>query len=48
MPMFEGARGVTVSGGNFDDISEDMVINDSSSHTTNRGSFNTMNNLGKN
>ncbi|EDR13306.1 uncharacterized protein LACBIDRAFT_322856 [Laccaria bicolor S238N-H82] len=40
MPMFTG---VTFSGGNFDDVSEDMVINDSSSHTTNRGSFNTMN-----
>ena len=40
MPMFEGAMGTTVS--------DDMVINDSSSHTTNRGSFNTMNNSGKN
>ena len=40
MPMFEGATGVTVSG--------DMVIDDSSSHTTNRGSFNTMNNSGTN
>ena len=40
MPMFEGTTGVTVSG--------DMVINDSSSHTTNRGSFNTMNNSAKN
>jgi len=39
MAMFEGATGVTVSGGN----SGDMVINDSSSHTTNHGSFNTTN-----
>ena len=48
MPMLEGATGVTVSGANFDDVSEDMAINDSSSHTTNRGSFNTMNNSAKN
>lgn len=43
----QGAPGVTVSGGNFDGVSEDMVVNDSSSHTTNCGSFNTMNS-GKN
>jgi hypothetical protein len=43
MPMFEGATGVTVSGGNFDDVFGDMVIDDSSSHTTNHGSFNTTN-----
>ena len=48
MPMIEGATGVTVSGANFDDVSEDMVINDSSSHTTNRGSFNTMSYSSKN
>ena len=48
IPVFEGATGVTVFGDNFDDVSEDMVINDSSSHTTNRGSFNTMNNSAKN
>jgi len=41
--MFEGASGVTLSGGRFNDVSGDMVINDSSSHTTNRGSFNTTN-----
>ncbi|KIK00274.1 hypothetical protein K443DRAFT_679272 [Laccaria amethystina LaAM-08-1] len=43
MPMFEGATGVTVSGGSFDDVFGDMVINDSSSHTTNHGSFNATN-----
>ena len=47
MPMFEGATGVTASGGNFDEVSEDMVANDSSSHTS-CGSFNTINNSGKN
>jgi hypothetical protein len=43
MPMFEGASGVTLSGGEFNDVSGDMIINDSSSHTTNHGSFNTTN-----
>ena len=43
MPMFEGATGVTVSAGNFDDVSGDMLINDSSNHTTKHGSFNATN-----
>lgn len=41
--MFEGASGVTVSGGSFNDVAGDMTINDSSSHTTNQGSFNVTN-----
>jgi hypothetical protein len=44
MPMFEGATGGTVSGSNFDDVFGDMVINDSSSHATNHGSFNSTRN----
>ena len=43
MPMFEGATGVTISGGNFDDVSGDMFINDSSNITTKHGSFNATN-----
>ena len=43
MPMFEGATGVTVSGGNFDDVSGDTLINDSSNHTTKHGSFKAIN-----
>lgn len=43
MPMFERATGVTISDGKFNDVSGDMTINDSSSHTTNHGSFNTTN-----
>ena len=43
MPMFVGATGVTTSCGNLDYVSGNMVINDSSTHTTNHGLFNTTN-----
>ena len=40
IPLLDGG---TIFGGSFNDVSGDMVVNDSSNHTTNHGSYNTTN-----
>ncbi|EDR13232.1 uncharacterized protein LACBIDRAFT_308846 [Laccaria bicolor S238N-H82] len=41
MPFFQGASGITISGGEFNDIAGDFTKTDSSVKTTNTDSYNT-------
>ena len=41
MPFFQGASGITISGGEFNDVNGDFTKTDSSTKTTNTDSYNT-------
>lgn len=40
MPFFQGASGITISGGEFNDVNGNLTKTDSSTKTTNTDSYN--------